>query len=189
MPGYRQNALVELLRPGPCLTTAEMATELGWKRDDVNVACRGLVTKGWIDRLQRGCYVLSPAGRAAADHGETIEAVDDPRSARRPLRPARRTVRDRLWSAIRISRKFDLARLEELAGANRPIASAFVVRLARVGIVSELKRSPATSGTCGTKRWLLLNDLGPMTPVLKQDGRVWDPNTRTFVSLESGGDA
>ncbi|WP_341990333.1 hypothetical protein [Azorhizobium sp. AG788] len=173
--------IMRVLEPGQCLTTAEMMERTGYTRRDVAKGCVPLLERGWIDRLERGCFILSEEGRRARAAGETITS-----GPRRPLtqvarRPRRRTVQDKMWSTIRVSRKFDLARLEEMAGASTAGARRFVLALARAGYLTELRRQSGEAPTSnGFKRWLLIEDPGPATPVLKADGRVWDPNLGVF---------
>lgn len=179
--GSRQMALVRLLAAGPCLTTAEMVEATGMTRNMVSDACVRLVRRGWVDRLERGCFVLSPEGRRAHAAGEVISSAPGPTLTQAARRPRRRTFRDRVWKAIRIARKFDLGRIEELAGVEAAAIGRYVRALTRVGYLSELRRQPGDAPTSnGFKRWLLVEDPGPETPVLKTDGRVWDPNRREF---------
>lgn len=179
--GNRQMEIVRALEPGQCLTTAEMMERTGYSRRDVAKACVPLLERGWIDRLERGCFVLSDEGRRAREAGETI--TSGPRGPLTQLarRPKRRTARDKMWKAIRVSKKFDLARLEAMAGASPEGARKFVAALAKAGYLSALRREPGDAPTSnGFKRWLLIRDTGPETPLIKADGRVWDPNLNTF---------
>lgn len=179
--GSRQMALVRLLAAGPCLTTAEMVEATGMTRNIVSDACVRLIRRGWIDRLERGCFTLSTEGRRAHAAGEVISSAPGPKLTQVARRPRRRTFRDRVWKAIRIARKFDLGRIEELAGVEAAAIGRYVRALTRVGYLSELRRQPGDAPTSnGFKRWLLVEDPGPETPVLKTDGRVWDPNRREF---------
>lgn len=174
--GTRQMEVARLLEPGPCLTIAQMTESAGCTRRDIAEACGKLVRRGWVDRLERGCFVLSPDGRRALAAGETITSgARRPRSVVRRVR--HRTVRDKMWSAIRITRKFDLAHLEQMTGASYAGACRYVSALARAGVLAELQRRPGDAPTSpGHKRWLLVDNLGPLTPQVRADGRVWDPN-------------
>ena len=179
--GSRQMAVARLLEPGPCLTVDEMVERCDLPRRSVAEACAGLVRRGWVDRLEQGCFTLSPEGRRALAAGETIVSGPIGPLTVRARRPKRRTIRDKMWSAIRIARKFDLARLEEIAGATAANAQRFVVALARAGYLAELRRRPGDAPSSnGFKRWVLIDDPGPAAPTIKADGRVWDPNRREF---------
>lgn len=179
--GTRQMDVVRLLEPGVCLTTAELASGAGYAGKEIADACSRLVRRGWIDREERGCFVLSDEGRRAFAAGETITSGPNGPIEPQARRPRRRTVRDKMWSTMRLTKKFDLARLEEMAGASNSGARAFATALARAGYLSELRRQPGEAPTSnGHKRWLLVDDTGPLTPVIKSDGRVWDANHKTF---------
>jgi DNA-binding transcriptional MocR family regulator len=179
--GSRQMAIARLLEPGPCLTVDEMADASALPRRSVAHACGQLVRRGWVDRLERGCFTLSPEGRRALAAGETIVSGPIGPLTTRARRPRRRTIHDKMWSAIRIAKKFDLARLEELAGASTTNARRFVGALSRTGYLAELRRQPGEAPSSnGFKRWILVDDPGPQAPILKADGRVWDPNRREF---------
>lgn len=179
--GTRQMEIARLLEPGPCLGIDEMVAQTGLPHRSAVAACASLVQRGWVDRLERGCFVLSTEGRRALAAGETITSGPIGPLTQRARRPRRRTTRDKMWSAIRITRKFDLGRLEEISGATTANARKFVSALFRAGYLSELRRQPGEAPSSnGFKRWLLTEDPGPATPILKADGRLWDPNRREF---------
>lgn len=179
--GSRQMDIARLLAPGPCLTVDEMVERTDYPRRSVVEACACLVRRGWVDRLERGCFTLSIEGRAALARGEVVASGPIGPLTVRARRPKRRTIRDKMWSAIRIARKFDLGRLQEITGASRANAQRFVLALARAGYLAELRREPGDAPSSnGFKRWLLVDDPGPATPTIKADGRIWDPNNRAF---------
>ena len=184
--GSRQMDIARLLEQGPCLTLDEMVGRSVHPRRAVAEACACLVRRGWVDRLEQGGFTLSPDGRRALASGETITSGPIGPLTARARRPKRRTIRDKMWSAIRIARKFDLGRLEEIAGASRANAQRFVLALARAGYLVELRRAPGEAPSSnGFKRWALIDDPGPATPTIKADGRVWDPNHRAFREVRS----
>ncbi len=184
--GSRQMEIARLLEPGPCLTVDEMVERTTLPRRSVVEACACLVRRGWVDRLERGCHTLSPEGRAALSRGDVITSGPIGSLTVRARRPKRRTSRDKMWAAIRITKKFDLARLEEIAGATRANAQRFVLALCRAGYLAELRRQPGEAPSSnGFKRWFLVDDSGPATPTIKADGRIWDPNTRAFREVRS----
>ncbi|WP_333822821.1 hypothetical protein [Pinisolibacter sp.] len=179
--GSRQMDVARLLEPGPCLTLDEMVGRTDHPRRAVAAACAALVRRGWVDRLEQGCFTLSPEGRRALASGETITSGPIGPLTVRARRPKRRTIADKMWTAIRIARKFDLGRLEEIAGASIANARRFVAALSRAGYLAELRRRPGEAPTSnGFKRWVLIDDPGPATPTIKADGRIWDPNRREF---------
>lgn len=182
----RQMAILRLLEGGGCLTTAKLAEQTGYPGKGIADACCRLILRGWLDRLERGCFTLSCEGRRALAAGETITSGPTAPLNQHARRPKRRTRQDKMWSAIRASKskKFDLARLEEMAGASYAGARRFVTALVRAGYASELRRQPGEALTSnGFKRWVLVDDPGPQTPVVKADGRVWDPNRDEYRDM------
>lgn len=178
----RQMAVRAALAGGECLTTAELAARTGLDRTDVTDATGRMVLAGLVDRRERGCFILSPAGRDQLCRGEDITS-----GPRGPIgvvdrRPVRRTQQDKLWKAIRLVGKFTLDRICELAEAKTASARRYVLRLVRAGYLVEIKREAGTAPTSpGFKRWSLIIDPGPLAPMVKADGRVWDPNARRFA--------
>lgn len=176
--GTRQMEVARLLLPGPCLTTQQLADASGLSRREVAKATCALIYRGWLDRLERGCVTLSAEGRRALGAGETITSGPFRPLTQQARRRRQRTGRDKMWAAMRTAsgQKFDFARLEQLAGATPAAARRFVAALARTGYLAELRRQPGEALTSnGFKRFLLVDDTGPATPILKREG-VWDAN-------------
>lgn len=186
--GSRQMAIAGALSSGACLTTAELAAATGIERSRIADGCCRLITRGWIVRRERGCFELSREGRTALDAGETITSGPrGPLTQGVPRRRRRQTARDRLWSAIRILRKFGLADLEMMTAASRANVMRFVNVLERTGYLAPLRREPGTAPTSqGYRRWLLVRDTGPDAPVFRARRRqLYDANTGE--TLEIGG--
>lgn len=176
----RQLPIVEVLAKGGCLTTLEIGEATGIERRRVADACCRLITRGWIARRERGCFELTTTGREALAAGETI--TSGPRGTltqAEPRRPQRETGRDRIWRAIRISRKVSLADIETLTGVSHANAARMVWALERAGYLAPLRPEPGTAPTSnGFRRWLLIRDSGPAAPVYRSAlGVVHDRNT------------
>ncbi|WP_141703466.1 hypothetical protein [Methylobrevis pamukkalensis] len=176
----RQMEIARALAGGGCLTTAEIAEATGIDRRDVAVFTGRLVVRSWIVRREIGCFALSDVGRQGLESGEVL--VSGPTGPRTGAlqRPKRRTGRDRMWSAMRIKRKFTVGDITELAGVNRDAASRYIQALARVGLLTPLRREPGFAPTSnGHGRWLLTGDTGPKAPSVRRRGEVHDANTGT----------
>lgn len=184
----RQMDIARLLAEGPCLTTAEIVARTGLERRAAATACGLLVRREWVDRLERGCFVLSPKGRAALANGETISCGPAGPLTQRARRPKRRTVQDKIWATIRIRRKVDLTTLVEMSSGGRDTVRRYVDRLARAGYLAELRREPGSAPTSnGFKRWTLVDDTGPAAPIFKPTtGAFFDPNTNATRPLREG---
>ena len=184
--GSRQMAIAGALSAGACLTTAELAAATGIERSRIADGCCRLITRGWIVRRERGCFQLSADGRSALDAGETI--TSGPRRAltqATPRRRRRQTVRDRIWSTIRVMRKFGLADVEMMTGGSRANVMRYVIALERAGYLTPLRKEPGVAPSSpGFCRWLLVRDTGPTAPVFRARSRdVFDANTGAFHAL------
>lgn len=176
----RLMAIARVLGEGRCLTTAEITERTGLDRKDVATACGQLVRRDWVDRLERGCFVLSGHGRAALAAGEAIPCGGPLGPlTQKAKRPKRRTIQDKVWSTIRIRKKVDLACLVEMSGGGRDAVRRYVHRLERAGYLAPLRREPGTAPTSnGFKRWILVDDTGPFAPIFKPTtGMFHDPNS------------
>ncbi|SON55779.1 MarR family protein [Hartmannibacter diazotrophicus] len=188
--GINQMAIANALSAGVCLTTEELARLTGLERKRVAMTCCRLVSRDWIDRLERGCFVLSEEGRRALANGEIIKTgPKGPLTQGIPRRPKRRTVRDKLWYAIRLKKKFTLGDLIELTGSSHANAARYVQALAGAGYLTTLRReagfAPTSNGYC---RWSLTDDPGSKTLVLRAKGRtIFDPNRNETRDVKLGG--
>jgi len=192
MPGLatNQNAILGELARGGCLTTAELVKATGIAPNKVADACGAVIRRGLIERIERGCFRVTPEGAAAAAAGVTIVSGPvGPLTSAVPRRPRRITGRDRLWHAIRTLRKFTLAELMEVSGASRDGAARYVWALTRAGYLTPLRREArfhvTSNGCC---RWLLTDNTGAGTPTLNRAGSaIHDPNDGRTRPVERRG--
>lgn len=100
------------------------------------------------------------------------------------------TFRGRLWQAARITRKFTMKDLIDMAGRDekRPWHNArgFITRLEKMGYlvrVKELPKSPKPN--IGEKViWALVNDTGPLHPAISERKKlIYDHNTGETFDL------
>ena len=96
------------------------------------------------------------------------------------------TLRQKAWRAMQIKVKFSLSDLlrnavtaESLHRDPRNNIGRYVKALTSAGVLSEMKRRlpPTLIGSNGEKRWVLIRDLGRNAPVIRNDGRIFDPNS------------
>lgn len=176
----RQMPVADALMGGECLTTAALAEITGLEGRRVADACCRLVSRGWIVRRERGCFELSPEGRRAIANGETITSgPNGPLTQGEPRRPRRRTIRDKIWTAMLTLRKFRIADLEMMAGASHTNALKYALALEKAGYLTRLRSEPGSAETSnGFVRWLLVRPTGASAPVYRSDrGEVFDRNT------------
>lgn len=181
MPGRadRQEAVLRALGDGGCLTVEELASMLGLWRSAAAQAAGRLIIRGYVERVERGCYRATAGGLAALAAGERL--TSGPRGPEsKPRRPRRHTDGVLFWRAIRILKKFSAPQLLELAACDDHIpdpsaARRYVARLADAGYVVRL---PARGSSRAPYRYLLVRDTGVEAPVVRRKTRdVFDPNT------------
>lgn len=94
------------------------------------------------------------------------------------------TRRDRLWAAIRQRKTFTQAEIAADTGAARWDLQRLVQALVRSGHL----RAAATAKPGRPASYELLRDTGLRTPIIRHDGRVYDPNLgELFTPGEEGG--
>ncbi len=184
----RQMALLNLLSGGECLTTDELAQGVPYDHRKVATACGQLVTRGLIERKERGCFLITAEGLRSQESGVVLTSgPQGPLTQRHPRTNRKQTKRDLIWRAIRIAQKFSLAEIETLAEASHDNAAGFVWALEKAGYLMPIRREPGTAPTSnGFKRWLLFKDPGPQTPVYRpRRGEVFDPNSGETIKVRS----
>lgn len=143
---------------------------------------RRLRRRGLVE-LDARRYRLTAAGRAFLAAGKRL--TSGPRGPIAAKRLVKNTLRERVWRAIRIRRKFSAFEIIPLAasGTERDAEGnvcKYLRVLARSGFLAQLptrRRGDSRAGS-GYKRYLLVRDTGPQAPRwLPVRGIVYDPNT------------
>ena len=179
-------AVLNAIPPGDCLSLDRLVEESGRNRRQVSNAAAKLVERGLVERIDKGCFRLTEDGLRA--QAERLEIKSGPRGPMERKRPPRDSLRKRLWRAMRQEKKFTINAL--LINAVRDETSAYsaaghyVRRLERAGYLMRLPRREAGSSLTsnGFLRWSLVNDTGPLPPLPRRDGSVYDPNTGEVAS-------
>ncbi|MEO1208253.1 MAG: hypothetical protein AAFX78_01800 [Cyanobacteria bacterium J06638_20] len=92
--------------------------------------------------------------------------------------------RRRMWSVIRMLRRFDLNELEEASDCAYPTVRRFVRPLMLSGI---LALEHEARGHEDRNRYRLAKDLGPEPPIVRSDySAVFDVNSQTEFVIEAG---
>lgn len=154
-----------------CLLIGDLAAMLGLTNAQVSQAAALLVGRGLVERIDRGCFQLTEAGRQARALGVTIESgVTGPKRAFR--RPPRLSIRQRAWNAMRITRTFTVPEIttavaREGDGDVEENLRRYFSELAKGGyLVRSHRRRPGTApGSNGFAIWSLARDTGPVAPV------------------------
>lgn len=169
-----------------CLMIGDVAADLDLSHAQVSQAAALLVARGFVERIDRGCFRLTGAGRAARDAGLTIETgVTGPSRATR--QPGRLTIRQRAWNAMRITRSFTVPDLTTAVakGGDGDVSEnlrRYLNALVQGGYLTRAaRRRPGTApGSNGFPVYSLLRDTGPVAP-------VWSQKHRAVIDLNTGG--
>jgi hypothetical protein len=174
------------------LTTDQIADHLTMiDRKRVSAAACRLIQRGYVEREETGVYRLTDAGRTCLASGDAIRV-----GRHRPLAgqryPQRNSVRQRAWTAVRLRRRFvagDILTLVMQPGDDERRTREHLVRwfgeLERAGYLRRLpERSDDGKPTSnGEIVWLLVRDTGATAPTIKENGEVFDHNTRTLATI------
>lgn len=184
-PGVLPTTILHHLADGSCLTLDALEAALGLTRRQISDGAAKLVLRGFLDRVEVGCYRLTTSGLSAAASGNVIKSGPWRPDTVKNRKPVRDTFRQRLWTAIRMAGAFTVgdvvmaaARPEDRDAENN--ATWYIRRLKHAGYLAELPtRQRGTRLTSnGFKRWRLVKDTGPKAPVYKSKVRlVHDYNT------------
>lgn len=190
-PTERLLTLIGEAAPRECITEEKLAELSGLASTVIGTSCWKLRRHKLLEKTGRGCYKLTPAGRAAVAQGRKIRSgPNGPHTGVRQVKGE--TLRARAWRAMRIKGKFtieDLALLSAQTGAERDMESnigKYVRALGRAGYVRQLpvREAALTPKSNGCVRWQLVQDTGPLAPVWRASRNVvWDPNTETAQPL------
>ncbi|MBW7998409.1 MAG: hypothetical protein FVQ81_17920 [Candidatus Glassbacteria bacterium] len=134
-----------------------------------------LVRRGLAEKPDRGHYRITKAGIECFKSGGRVRSGLHDGSKRRPRRGS---LRERVWKAARMARKFSVTDLVEIAAQENETSAArgarrYLLALERAGYLKRLKNGPqAASNWKPVSRWALLRDTGPLHPLLMRDGKT-----------------
>jgi hypothetical protein len=188
-PGEIPNAVLHSLADGACRTMDELHGMLDLSRRQISDGAAKLVLRDYLERVEAGCYQLTPAGITAAQSGTKISSGPWRGDTARVRKPVRNTFRRRLWNVMRMGGVFTIADLVMAAAREedaRPEnnAARYVSYLVRAGYVEEQRtRKRGTKLTSsGFKRYRLVRNTGPLAPAYSPKRKVLhDYNKREDV--------
>ncbi|MRN48686.1 hypothetical protein GJU94_02380 [Brucella sp. 10RB9214] len=176
------------LGDGTCQTIDQLDAALPLNRRQISDGAAMLIKRDYLDRIEAGCYCLTPSGLAAAHRGERITSGPLHPHTGKCRRPHRDTFRQRAWNAMRMSVTFTIGDLAIVAAKDDKDPESNLVNylgaLRRVGYVTELpvRQSGTHLTSNGFKRFRLLKDTGPVAPVWRAKKRaIWDYNLDGLV--------
>lgn len=171
-----------------CITEARLIELTGLTPRQVECSAATLRRNGLIEKTGRGCHKLTSAGKEALTAGARLRSGPKGSWNKGTRRKAGNTLRERVWRAIHIRRKFTVPEIITLVvdGTERGDVTSnvqkYIRALARAGYLIEMKRrEPCVSPTSpGFKRWWMQDEkyTGPIAPVVRNNFTiVYDPNT------------
>lgn len=179
---WRMNAVFACFAEGgETVTPRQLALATGLSEYRAVETCGALIARGLIARKQTGLLALTAEGKRARAAGETIGTGRRPGIAV-PQAPAKDSLRQRAWAAMRVFGSFSTADLA-VAAEDRPTSKGlrnlqhYLSVLVQTGHVAELPTRDAHVKK-GSKRYRLLINAGQFAPVHRPaKAEVHDPNS------------
>lgn len=177
------NDLIQNLSDGACRTIDQLDASMDHGRKEIVEATGRLIYRGLVERVEIGCYQLSPEGKDFAASGEEIKSGPF-RADRGKCRKPRDTMRQRAWQAMRMSGSFTIGDIAMAAAGPNDInpegnLQKYFRALRHAGYLVELPvRAQGTALTSnGFKRFRLLRDTGFKAPIYRANKRmIFDHN-------------
>lgn len=154
-----------------CEVIADIAAALHLTNIQVGKASGELIARGYLERVERGCFRLTSEGSLAVAAGVKICAGSHgPVTTIRS--PVCNTLRQRAWKAMRIRREFTVPDIAMVVARDNPPSAynslqTYLRQLVASGYVARAARKvPGTAITSnGFNRFRLIRDTGPRAPV------------------------
>ncbi len=167
-----------------CEVIADIAAALELTNIQVGKATGELIARGYLERVERGCFQLTEEGAQAVRDGVRICAghIGPTAGIRKPVR---NTMRQRAWKAMQIHREFTVPDIAMVVARDDPAAAfgslqAYLRQLVAAGyVMRSAHKAPGTAVTSnGFNLFRLIRDTGPRAPVFsKKRGSFHDFNT------------
>lgn len=143
-------------------------------------ASRTVVQRFVRDALNLGCLELIQARENGKASGDVYQLLQVPIVPFTP--PTKRDSRSRAWTSMQILPLFSLPDLEISALISESNAKKYVQSLLQTGYLQVIRQR--TNGSRDYNVYQLIRNSGPLAPILKRDGTVFDPNTNTLYTKE-----
>lgn len=169
---------------------AAIETLKGFFKADKVAAATGLTRKQALrvlDRLTREGYLKCKTKRLPKMKGQAGLPLRDPTwikaKGRTPQKRAvekrkPRTMRDKIWKAVRIRTIFTQTDIVQLTGCNRHAVVDYIRILAAHGVIRKLDKSRQG------RHWQLIKNNGPCRPVLSEVAKT--PTSLEFAIAKAG---
>ena len=184
-----QNAIRDCIGLTACMTIDQLDEALpDIKRGEIVKSTGKLIFKGYVERVEIGCYQLTKEGQVSQLSGEVLTSG--------PYRPhtakARKrlpdTLRQRAWNSMRMGGSFTIPDIMAIVSTldakdSKSNLQRYCRALVKTGYLIELPvRTKGTkAGSNGFKRYRLINDVGEYAP-------VWQPAKGTMFDHNAEGE-
>ncbi len=157
-------------------SVVEIAQVTPMTRRQVSTFVSRLLDKQVVELVQKNgrTYKYQLKAGANIDFGKG-KASSSPKSLP-PSRP-----RHRMWTSMRVLRKFNICDIQTAGEVKRSAANKFINILVKAGYLRKL--SPG-SPTGEKAMYLMVKNTGPKAPIERQNKGLWDPNLSKFVSYK-----
>jgi hypothetical protein len=93
----------------------------------------------------------------------------------------------RCWLAMRQLRQFDSRQIQALTGLSQRTVETYLGKFRRCGLLGVVQPNRSGSPTGSYRVYRLAINPGPLAPVFRADGSVFEPNTCVDLDLSQGG--
>jgi hypothetical protein len=183
---FIQEAVRDQLPPHACLTIDELDAALrNYPRRKIVNATLKLMSRGLIERVERGCYQLTPEGVISRADCEALTSGPNAPHTAKAQKQRGNHLRQRVWRVMPVKIKFTIDDLLSVAAKGeeknaRNNVQKYLRHLCQAGYLRELRRSPGDALTSnGFKRYQIIRHTGPLAPIPRNNG-VYDRNTGEF---------
>ncbi|TSD85992.1 hypothetical protein FFK22_024540 [Mycobacterium sp. KBS0706] len=175
-----------LAEPGTCVTIDQLPGLLGKSYRDACTDLRRAYAAGLIERASEGCYRLTERGRS--EDVEPLMVITAPTCVGGAWDATERT---RIWAAMRQLGRFcraDLAAAVAQPDSDRRALESstrrYIAQLVAAGYLVPLtgRVRVAAHPNTGQKRYRLVRDTGPTSPLVRRDGSIFDRNLGRVVT-------
>lgn len=155
-----------------------------------------LVVRRWLASGHLRCVYQKPFGRRVSFRGSRYQVIDPSRvpqfgsgdrqtKHRKKRRIQRKTVQQKMWNTMKISRFFTLGDLAITAGVDDSGASTYTTFLIRAGYVRQAEKIERFKVKGDQNRYQLIRDTGRFAPMVRAKQRgCWDQNEQRFYPFD-----
>lgn len=155
-----------------------------------------LVVRRWLASGHLRCVYQKPFGRRVSFRGSRYQVIDPSRvpqfgsgdrqtKHRKKRRIQRKTVHQKMWNTMKISRFFTLGDLAITAGVDDSGASTYTTFLIRAGYVRQVEKIERFKVKGDQNRYQLIRDTGRFAPMVRAKQRgCWDQNEQRFYPFD-----